>query len=288
MMLGQQETIAAEQFRRFYAVLLGVRDAIKAPKVIVPVPAPVPAPAPVSGDGAAPAQPPSAAPMPGGHTESPVTRMPPPATGVDEVRALLTQTIADLGYRRTDTAATTVVDTGYVMAAVADEVLLTQCSGWAGHRAWTDSPLEAMLYGTRMAGDRIFAVADDLVNRRRDDPRVATAILLALLTGFRGRYFGVNGKAKVSEVKVKLYALMCDRPYKVEDSRPYAASDLIATTLEGESQRRLPALWPWFAALAILVAAYLPVSHLLWYAQVSEIRDLADQIIDSGATDSTR
>lgn len=284
MILGQQETIAAEQFRCFYAVLLGVRDAIKAPKIIVPVPSAAPA----SGEGAALAQAHPAEPKPGDETASVAGRGAPPPTGVDEVRALLAQAIADLGYQRTDTASTTTFDTGYVMAAVADEVLLIQCSGWSGHRAWTDRPLEAVLYGTRMAGDRVFAAADDLVNRRRNDPRVATAILLALLTGFRGRYFGANGGDLVTEVKVKLYALVCQRPYRIDDRRPFAASDLMATTLQGESQRRLPALWPWFAALAVLVVAYLPVSHLLWYAQVSEIRDLADQIIASGATGNTR
>lgn len=283
MILGQQETIAAEQFRRFYAVLLGVRDAIKAPRIIVPAPAP----ASVSGEGAALEQAPFAEPMPGDDAASALAWTAPPPTGVDEVRALLAQTIADLGYRWAETADTTALDTGYVMAAVADEVLLVQCSGWSGHRAWTDRPLEAVLYGTRMAGDRIFAVADDLVNRRRNDPRVATAILLALLTGFRGRYFGENGRGIVTALQIKLYALVCGRPYKMEDGRPYTASDVIATTLEGESKRRLPALWPWVAALAVLVAAYLPVSHLLWYAQVSDIRDLADQIIASGAAGDT-
>lgn len=192
---------------------------------------------------------------------------------VEDVRTLLARAIADFGYRP---AADAPVDPGYVMAAVADEVLLTQCQDWSGYEAWADRPLESALYGSSLAGDRVFAAADALVARRREEPQTATVILLALLTGFRGRYQDRDDRGRVAALQGELYALVCDRPYDIDDTAPYAAP--ASMTLRGESVRSLPALWPWLVALALLLLAYLPASHALWRYEVEPIVALAREI----------
>jgi type VI secretion system protein ImpK len=235
--LGPQEQIAAGHFRRFYASLLDVRDAI------------------------VPADP------------TAVTVSGPPA--IDAVRTRLAQEIADLGYRH-DVVGDAPVDAGYVLTAVADEVILVQCTTWSEYPAWANRPLEAVLYGTRLAGDRIFAAAEELIGLRRTDPRAATAILLALLTGFRGRYQGRDDHGEIARLKARLYELVLRRPYRPDDPRPYA-TDL--ATLEGPSLRTLPTLWPWLIALIALILAYFPISHLLWWEQARGVDALADAIL---------
>jgi type IV/VI secretion system ImpK/VasF family protein len=239
--LGPQEQIAAEQFRSFYAGLLAIRDAIAAP---------------------------------GGADPDAAARQP----SIEEVRATLTRTIIDYGYRPGDPAQA-LVDPDYVMAAVADEVLLVQCPQWRDRDAWTDRPLESLLYGSGLAGERVFAAADTLVARRRDDPRTATVILLALLTGFRGRYHGRDDRGRIAALEAQLYALVCGRIYAPDDTAPYAAPQLAATALGGESGRPLPPLWPWLVAIVAVLFLYLPASHLAWWLQVSQIAQLADRVI---------
>jgi type VI secretion system protein ImpK len=238
--LGPREQVAAGQFRRFYASLLTIRDAI------------------------APAD------------ATTVNAIRPP--GIDALRTRLAREIADLGYRH-DLIGDAPVDAGYVLTAVADEVILVQCTDWDQYEAWADRPLEAVLYGTRIAGDRLFAAADELVARRRSDPAAATVILLALMTGFRGRYQGQYGPTRIELLKKDLYALVCRRGYRDDDIAPYERPDLVATRLEGTSLRTLPVLWPWLVALAAVILAYFPISHLLWSQQVLRIGALTGQIL---------
>ena len=75
------------------------------------------------------------------------------------------------------------------MAAVADEVLL-HGPAWPGQEAWPATLLEEALYGSRIAGERIFRTAHDLVESQPRRSGVAVSILLALMLGFRGRYHG--------------------------------------------------------------------------------------------------
>ena len=247
--LGPREQIAADQFRRFYATLLTVRDSI------------------------APADP------------TTVTAVPPP--GLDALRTRLAREIAGLGYRH-DQIGDPPVDVGYVLTAVADEVILVQCKTWVHYEAWADRPLETVLYGTRIAGDRLFAAADELVARQRSDPGAATAILLALMTGFRGRYQGQYDPTRIELLKKDLYALVCRRDYRHDDVAPYEMPGLIATTLEGPSLRTLPVLWPWLVALVALVVAYFPISHVLWSEQVDRIDSLTDQILEDETLPAVR
>jgi type VI secretion system protein ImpK len=239
--LGPQEQIAADQFRGFYAKLLALRDEI----------------VPLDPTTAAAVRPPS----------------------LDAMRTRLAQEITDLGYRH-DLIGDVPVDMGYVLTAVADEVVLARCRKWDRYEAWADRPLEAVLYGTRIAGDRIFEAAEELAARQRSDPRAATAILLAFLTGFRGRYQGRDDRGRIADLEHRLYALVCRRDYAPDDRLPYRMPDLVATRLEGSSERSLPSLWPWLVALVALILAYFPISHLAWWEQVRTIDNRAQEIID--------
>jgi type VI secretion system protein ImpK len=248
ILLAPQEQIAAEQFRTFYARLVSLRDAVVSPA------------APAGVEGAA----------------EPILPLRPT---IEDVRAALRQTILASGYRPGEDPGDW-MDPGYVLAAVADEVLLIQCIDWPEHEAWADLPLEAILYDTSLAGDRIFEAAQELIARRRDDPRTATMILLALMTGFRGRYHGRDDRGIIAAMKQGLYQLVCRRSYAADDPAPYAAPNLNATTLIGQSMRPLPVLWPWLVALTAVLLAYFPLSHIIWWSDARKIDRIADTIVE--------
>lgn len=253
--LGPREQAAADQFRAFYALLAATRDDIRA------FWADEAGPVPTDADG---------------------VRLPPT---IAEVRARLAHAITAMGFHHEQRRAQPVVDAGYVMAAVADEVLLTQCGDWPDYAAWADVPLEAVLYGSRLSGDRLFTAADELLGHRRADPGAAVAILLALIVGFRGRYQRDEGEEAIDAWKRDLYRLVLDEPYDVADVRPYAAPDLRASLLTGRSVRPLPRLWPWLAGLALVLALYLPLSHFVWWLGVREIDRLASEVVAASPGD---
>jgi type VI secretion system protein ImpK len=171
------------------------------------------------------------------------------------------------------------VDTRYVMVAVADEVLLRQCPGWPGRLAWAEQPLEHTLYRTRLAGERIFSAARELASGRREDPAVAAVILLTLQLGFRGRYPDDADRDKITLAKNEVFGCLFKTPYSSGVAPPSFTAAFADTVLTGPSVRRLPALWPWLAAIPGLALLYLPVSHLVWWSQVEGVIQLADRII---------
>ncbi|WP_313537528.1 DotU family type IV/VI secretion system protein [Sphingomonas sp.] len=175
------------------------------------------------------------------------------------------------------------IDSGYVLAAFADELLLTGCRDWSEAQGWATRPLEVALYGTALAGDRVFGAGGALADGRRDDIATATTILFALMMGMRGKWLDRDDFGAIEQLRRELYARVAGRPYAAPDAHPYEAFALQPTALTGPSQRPLPALWPWLAALAAVLLLYLPVSHLVWLSQVEDIDALAQNITRAAA-----
>jgi type VI secretion system protein ImpK len=177
------------------------------------------------------------------------------------------------------------IDPGYVMATVADEALLHGVS-WPGRAFWIDTPLEQVLYRSRIGGDRVFQAVEDLTSRQRPDPDgTAMTILLALELGFRGRYRATKADAQrereydaaIARAKHLLFELIFHSHY-LEDDKPV---DLVVGATESLGRRQpqhLPQLRPWLLALSAVIAGYLAVSWLIWIGQVAGIIENAHHI----------
>ncbi|WP_033919618.1 DotU family type IV/VI secretion system protein [Sphingomonas sp. 37zxx] len=194
------------------------------------------------------------------------------------IRQELAAAILALGYVQVRAPDALRIDPGYVLAAFADEMLLVECADWAEQQGWDQRPLEAMLYGTALAGDRVFAAAEALIDGRRDEICTATTILLAMMMGMRGRWLDRDDRGALARQRDALYALVAGRSYDARDPAPYQRMALRPTALTGASTRPLPPLWPWLATLAAVTLLYLPVSHLVWRANVAETDRLAQAI----------
>jgi type IV/VI secretion system ImpK/VasF family protein len=99
-------------------------------------------------------------------------------------------------------------DAQYVMAALADEILL-HLIDWEGRGRWRDHLLEMALFQSQVAGERIFDRLDKMLSARANtDPDLAAVYLVALLLGFRGKYRGFDDGGALRDYRQRLRALI--------------------------------------------------------------------------------
>jgi type VI secretion system protein ImpK len=174
------------------------------------------------------------------------------------------------------------VDVGYVMAAIADEVLLHGPT-WPGQEAWSATLLEEALYGTRIAGERIFRAAHDLLAGQSSRQSIAVSILLALMLGFRGRYHGTDDRGEIAALEERLFGVIFHLPYPVQIDFQTLLSQGATRPLEQASRRPLPSVRPWVMAILLLITVYIVLSDALWREAVSPILATAQSIIRTSA-----
>jgi type IV/VI secretion system ImpK/VasF family protein len=163
------------------------------------------------------------------------------------------------------------IDSRYVMAAVADEALLHGEANWPGRAGWQETPLEAVLYRTRIAGDRIFEAAETLAKPHIPDPEgVAVTLLLALQMGFRGRYFPGDPHDEIGRLRKSLLARIF-HDYAPSSLRFNGLMAGAAEPLLLREPHRLPQIRPWSLAIGGLILAYLAVSWMIWRSDVREV-----------------
>ena len=77
----------------------------------------------------------------------------------------------------------------YLKAAIADEFLLSR--PWPGQARFTETLVEARLFGSSVSGDKIFEQIDALLAETSGPPpQMAPLYLFAIAIGFEGRYRG--------------------------------------------------------------------------------------------------
>ncbi len=174
-------------------------------------------------------------------------------------------------------------DPAYVLACYADEALLHHID-WNGRDVWSETLFERTLFGSRVAGDRIFAMAESAATGAkavRDD--LLAVLFLALSCGFRGKYRGSDDRGAIRALAQKLYERMMERP------PPQALSfreHLGAAYGEPfEEPRRAGApdwrRWTWAPVAAAIV--WLALSQGLWSWRNHEVSKTSDSILDIAA-----
>lgn len=204
---------------------------------------------------------------------------------LEAIGARLHARIAESGYgigrsrfAGSNTHADSAGEIGYVMAALADETLL-RLLDWPGRDLWADKLLEERVYGTRVAGDRIYDLVESL-QYRRDSERIglAAALYLAMLLGFRGRYADNEPAGMIEQFYGELQHMAFG--HRLDLKSTLLAVDLcaMAETLPPLPVRRLPSLKPWLVSAAVVMLVYLGASHLLWQQGVDSLLDRAASI----------
>jgi type VI secretion system protein ImpK len=166
----------------------------------------------------------------------------------------------------------------YAMAALADEILLLDpdLPPWIGRDAWLGVLLERRLFGTNDAGQRFFVLADQVLaasDRSALRLDLASVFLLALQLGFKGRYRGAEGAARLAEYRHRLH-LVARRSAAAESALP-AFPQAYEQLLVGEKEQRFAPLTRWYAPGVMAAAAYLLISTGVWWYLMHPVEQAA-------------
>jgi type VI secretion system protein ImpK len=166
----------------------------------------------------------------------------------------------------------------YVMAALADEILLHHLN-WSGKQAWNNHLIEYRLFKTRIAGEEFFTRLDRLLQTR--DPMykdLATVYLLAIMLGFRGKYWGSHDQVKIDSYRRQLFTFIFHgQPgLKLETKKLFPEAYL--HTVEEGAGRKVPQVKIWYVLLAGLIIVYLVVARSIWINSTAELEGITTRI----------
>jgi type VI secretion system protein ImpK len=165
-----------------------------------------------------------------------------------------------------------------VMVALADDTFLHLGSHWPGRAAWLSNPLEKQIFGTQTIGGAFFQHIDELLaTRDKSKEEVATAYLVALLLGFKGRYRGREEDKLVSYRQRLAYFVSLGQKGSVDETKPIFP-DAYAHTVKKDPTAMLPDSRRYVRLLALVVVGYIGVAHLVWHVQTNEVRRVVQEL----------
>ncbi|AUX27899.1 hypothetical protein SOCEGT47_084990 [Sorangium cellulosum] len=203
------------------------------------------------------------------------------APSVETVRQRLvdfldTQAVA-LGRKLTKHELRVYDEAQYVMAAMADEVLLQ--AEWDGRHAWAERPLEAHVFHTYTSGETLFRKLDDVLDGRDPAPSALLLVYLAALAlGFQGKFRALGQHDAPEEYRQRL-ALHLQR---VDPALSRALTQLCpqahAHTAGGSPRSRLPSLRAGVLPLAAVVICLVLAAQVVWAFRVADVVEALDRI----------
>lgn len=166
-----------------------------------------------------------------------------------------------------------IADARYLKAALADEILLN--TEWIGRDTWTNHLLEASLFRTSVAGERVFERIEEILSSREPSRRdIARLYLFALALGFQGRYRGQEEHAKLAGLREELFQFAYQRQPELSLRERVMSERAYANTLSHVAPRKLPTLTRWTVAFLLSLVALLAVSEILWVWQSWPVRQV--------------
>ncbi|ALU89505.1 type IV / VI secretion system protein DotU [Herbaspirillum rubrisubalbicans M1] len=171
----------------------------------------------------------------------------------------------------------------YLMAALADEVLLLELS-WPGAEHWFPVLLENQMFKTRHSGQMFFELADKLIAGGDEDPLradLASVFLLTLQLGFKGQHRTPEGAKALERYCHVLFRIADGGARRLEQPAPSRDTDWqhsvagIALPAPGFVQAyqhnitdgqdlRLAPVSRWRRAMKLALLGYLILSTLIW------------------------
>ena len=169
----------------------------------------------------------------------------------------------------------------YIMAALADEIFLNM--DWEGREAWKSGLLEFKLFGTHVAGELFFQKLDKLLTNR--DPafvEIAALYLQSLSLGFRGKFRDIDDEGKLDYYRRQLFSFIFHKnPGLLNPDRLLYSEAYAHTLTEGEG-KKLPYVKRWIIVVALLVLAFLGISHGIWANVTEDLKQVILQVLVGG------
>ncbi|OEC34813.1 type VI secretion system protein ImpK [Pseudomonas cuatrocienegasensis] len=175
------------------------------------------------------------------------------------VRRLWRNAYASVG----ESAARQVKETVYSFVALLDERLLFD--DWAGRLAWQARPLEARLYGSRNAGERLPKAIRSLLKARAPASRdLANVYLQCLMLGFYGALRGERGLVIHERWRQALFNFAWQREPAMSGVLASLARPTRAEPLRLPLRRALPDGMRLALAICGLVLLLGALGHVMW------------------------
>jgi type VI secretion system protein ImpK len=172
-----------------------------------------------------------------------------------------------------------IADARYLKAALADEILLN--TDWIGRERWTEHLLEAALFRTSIAGEKVFTRIEQVLSSREPSLRpVAALYLSALALGFQGKYHGVQDSPKFAGYRQELFQFVYQKRADLSGRDRVLSPKAYGSTLSHIEARKMPSLSRWTVVFLLSLLALLAVSEMLWLWQSWPVR----QVLDGAAT----
>lgn len=203
------------------------------------------------------------------------------APGVETVRQRLVDFLeaqaASLGRKLTQHELRIYDEAQYVMAAMADELLLQ--AEWDGRSAWAERPLEAHLFHSYNSGESLFRKLDDVLAGRDAAPSALLLVYLAALAlGFQGKFRALGLHDKPEEYRQRLARHL----QRVDPALGTALTELCpeahAHTLSGAPRSRLQSLRAGVLPLAVVVICLLLAGQIVWSYRIADVVEALDRI----------
>ena len=167
----------------------------------------------------------------------------------------------------------TAQDARYLKAALADEVLLRE--DWPGRDIWGEHLLEASMFRTSVAGEKVFDDIKHLLRAREPAQRtLAQLYLFTLALGFQGQYRGQSAKELLSELRRELFQFVFQRQADLAGRDRVLSPQPYANTLSHIAPRRMAPLSRWKLIFVGSVLGLLAISELLWLWPTWQLRQV--------------
>jgi type VI secretion system protein ImpK len=164
-----------------------------------------------------------------------------------------------------------IADGRYLKAALADEILLN--TQWVGREAWTAHLLEASLFRTSVAGDRIFERIETLLSNREPSLRnLAGLYLAALALGFQGRFRDSPDEGRLAGYREELFQFIYQRRADLSGRERVLSERAYSSTLSHIEPRKMPTLSRWTVSFLLGLLALLAISEMVWLWQSWPVR----------------
>lgn len=166
-------------------------------------------------------------------------------------------------------------DARYLKAALADEILLRQ--DWPGREVWGEHLLEAALFRSSVAGQKVFDDIKHLLRARESAQRtLAQLYLFTLALGFQGQYRGQPAKELLGDLRRELFQFVFQRQADLAGRDRVLSRQPYANTLSHIAPRRMAPLSRWKLFFLVAIVGLLAISELLWLWPTWQLRQIMD------------
>jgi type VI secretion system protein ImpK len=139
--------------------------------------------------------------------------------------------------------------------------------------------LEAQLFRTSNAGEKVFDEVEQILSQREPAQRpIARLYLSALSLGFQGRYRDTPALSKIADYRRELFQFIYQRAPDLQGRDRTLSAGAYASTLSHLAARRLPRLSRGWVLILLVLLGLLAVSELLWLWQSWPVREAVDVV----------